>query len=235
MSTARTQKQKNASRTNGALSAGPVTDEGKAHSSNNATKHGIFSKKVIIDGESQEEFDQLAESINQRWSPGTEEEQDAVRELILLRWRIRRTSAVETTMLSGTTGTDPAADAKEMFRTMDNVSRYQARLRRLESTGEQRLRDIQEERIRKEKEREDLETNHEREVAKYRQYAKRVLLHRCILKDPLEKTQTVEQILGLDEVPTDVDVLEALLAQTVSKYEQECFERASASGNRTAA
>ena len=31
------------------------------------------------------------------------------------------------------------------------------------------------------------EHKHEREVAQYRQYAKRVLLHRCILKDPMEK------------------------------------------------
>ncbi len=50
----------------------------------------------------------------------------------------------------------------------------------------------------------------------------------------MEKTQTVEQILCVDEVPTDRDVLEALLAQIISKYEQECFERA-ASKNRTAA
>ena len=235
MNSARTQLQKDASRANGALSSGPVTDEGKARSSQNATKHGIFSKKVIIDGESQEEFDRLAESINQRWNPATEDEQETVRELILLRWRIRRASAVETTMLSQTTSDDSAANAKEMFRTMDNVSKYQARLRRLESTGEQRLRDIQDERIRNEKEREELETKHEREVAKYRQYAKRVLLHRCILKDPMEKTQTVEQILGLDEVPVDVDVLEALLAQVISKYEQECFEHASGSRERHAA
>ena len=121
-----------------------------------------------------------------------------------------------------------------MFKTMDNVSKYQARLRRLESTGEQRLREIQEARIKEEKEREDQEHKHEREVAQYRQYAKRVLLHRCILKDPMENTQTVEQILGVEEVPTDRDVLEALLAQIISNYQQECFERA-ASRNSTAA
>src|SRR3954471_3495512 len=132
MNSARTQLQKDASRTNGALSNGPVTGEGKARSSQNATKHGIFSKKVIVEGESQEEFEQLAESINARWSPATEEEQEAVRELIHLRWRIRRASTVETTLLTASSEGDLSNTAKEMFKTMDNVSKYQARLRRLE-------------------------------------------------------------------------------------------------------
>src|SRR5689334_21021104 len=118
MSSARTERQKNASRTNGAHSNGPVTGEGKLRSSQNSTTHGIFSKRVIIDGESDEEFQQLAESINARWSPATEEEQEAVRELILLRWRIRRASMVETNLLTGASGEgDPAAApaaAKEM-------------------------------------------------------------------------------------------------------------------------
>src|SRR6476620_10155383 len=102
MNSARTQKQKDASRTNGGLSNGPVTDEGKARSSQNATQHGIFSKTVIIPGENQEEFEQPAEAIYARWSRANGEEQEAVRELILLRWRIRRTSSVETTLLSAT-------------------------------------------------------------------------------------------------------------------------------------
>ena len=231
MSSARTELQKDASKTNGALSNGPITDEGKARSSQNATKHSIFSQKIIVEGESREEFEQLAESINVRWSPATEEEQEAVRELILLRWRIRRASTVETNLLTAREG-DPNT-AKEMFKMMDNVSKYQGRLRRLESTGEQRLREIQEARIKKEKEREEQETKHEREVAQYRQYAKRILLHRCILKDPIESSQTVEQILGVGEVPTDRDVLEALLAQIIDEYNQECYERA-ASKNRAA-
>jgi hypothetical protein len=234
MSSARTERQKNASRTNGAQSNGPVTGEGKLRSSQNSTTHGIFSKKVIIEGESDEEFQQLAESINARWSPATEEEQEAVRELILLRWRIRRASMVETKLLTAAGGEGDPGAAKEMFKTMDNVSRYQGRLRRLESTGEQRLREIQEARISKEQERAEQETKHERDVAEYRQYAKRVLLHRCILKDPLEKTQTVEEILGVDEVPVDRDVVEALLAQIIDRYNQECYERA-ASRNRDAA
>src|SRR3954454_7319656 len=112
MNSARTQKQKDASRTNGAQSNGPVTGEGKARSSQNATKHGIFSKKVIVEGESQEEFEQLAESINARWSPATEEEQEAVRELILLRWRIRRASSVETTLLAAGSEGDLSSTAK---------------------------------------------------------------------------------------------------------------------------
>ena len=155
MNSARTQIQKDASRTNGALSNGPVTDEGKARSSQNATKHGIFSKKVIVEGESQEEFEQLAESINARWSPATEEEQEAVRELILLRWRIRRASTVETKLLSATSEGDAGTPPKRCSKPWTTSRNTRRRLRRLESTGEQRLREIQEARIKKEKERED--------------------------------------------------------------------------------
>ena len=38
-------------------STGPRTEQGKAHSSQNAVKHGLFAKTIFIQGESQEEFD----------------------------------------------------------------------------------------------------------------------------------------------------------------------------------
>src|SRR5947209_18568690 len=98
----RTTAQIEASKINGARSQGPATPEGKDRSSQNATTHGIFSQKLIIAGESQEDFDKLAQSLSDRWKPATFEEEEAVRELIVLRWRIRRCFNVEATLCGST-------------------------------------------------------------------------------------------------------------------------------------
>ena len=45
-----------ASRENGAKSNGPITEAGKARSSMNAMKSGLYSKKRFISGESEAEF-----------------------------------------------------------------------------------------------------------------------------------------------------------------------------------
>jgi len=57
MSTQRSDAQIEASRINGALSRGPVTEEGKASSSRNATRHGLLSNTILIAGESRTDFD----------------------------------------------------------------------------------------------------------------------------------------------------------------------------------
>jgi len=52
-----------ASRQNGEKSEGPITAEGKARSSLNALKLGIFSQNRFISGEKPEDFEQLREQI----------------------------------------------------------------------------------------------------------------------------------------------------------------------------
>ncbi len=214
----RTQAQVAASRINGARSVGPVTGEGKSRSSQNATKHGIFSGKILTAGESQEDFDQLSESITSRWNPATDEEREAVRELVLLRWRIRRCSAVEVQLLSTDENLSDFENAARSFKQMDNVSKYQARLRRLETTGEQRLREIQEARSRAERHRRLDEKEQERLVAECRKQSKYFLLRHGIMKDSTETIETVEQILGVSKVPTDPNVLRQLHQQAYARY-----------------
>ncbi len=58
-----------ASRRNGAKSQGPVTPEGKARSSQNATKHGLDSRIVVLANESQFEYDDLLSDYVHRYSP----------------------------------------------------------------------------------------------------------------------------------------------------------------------
>ena len=46
-----TEKQINANRQNAQKSTGPKTAEGKATSSKNAVKHGLFAEEAVIYGE----------------------------------------------------------------------------------------------------------------------------------------------------------------------------------------
>ncbi|HYI96306.1 MAG TPA: hypothetical protein VEX68_22375 [Bryobacteraceae bacterium] len=84
-----------AARINGAKSNGPVTIEGKAISSKNATRHGLTSSRVVLPHESQEAYDNLEASLANRFKPGDELEQELVQEMAAARWRLRRIEAME--------------------------------------------------------------------------------------------------------------------------------------------
>jgi hypothetical protein len=69
---------------------GPRTKQGKERSKHNAVTHGIFSKVVVLKGESQAEFDALLNRLrNDRQPVGTLEEL-LVEKLATLFWRNRR-------------------------------------------------------------------------------------------------------------------------------------------------
>lgn len=91
-----TELQQQASRQNGALSHGPVTEEGKAHSSQNAIKHGLNSRRVVLVNESQSEYGRLLAAYRAEWNPQGQSENDLVRDIVDARWRIERIKAMET-------------------------------------------------------------------------------------------------------------------------------------------
>jgi hypothetical protein len=57
------EKQKAASRANGARSRGPVTPEGRLRSSRNNIERGMLARTVVLDGESRPRFDALMTSL----------------------------------------------------------------------------------------------------------------------------------------------------------------------------
>src|ERR1700688_4310827 len=74
----------------GRKATGPRTQRGKNRSKHNAVTHGIFSKVVVLKGESQAEFDALLNRLrNDRQPVGTLEEL-LVEKLAVLFWRQRR-------------------------------------------------------------------------------------------------------------------------------------------------
>jgi hypothetical protein len=92
--------QQIASRTNGAKSQGPITEEGKQASSQNSLAHGFNSKRIVLPGESQEEFDQLLASYLDEHHPETPTERTYIENMAAARWRQQRVWALETAGLT---------------------------------------------------------------------------------------------------------------------------------------
>ena len=91
---------------NGAKSQGPTSPEGKARSSRNAEKHGMYTNAVLLHHESAEDFDALREDYYCQFAPASRAETDLVDRMIAATWRLRRLSALESAAL------DHAIDAQ---------------------------------------------------------------------------------------------------------------------------
>ena len=96
----RSPSQIEASRRNGAKSKGPITDEGKSRSSLNGITHGLAGSAIVLEGESQEKWQELLAACIQELQPETELERELVDEIAAARWRIRRCRTVETAMIN---------------------------------------------------------------------------------------------------------------------------------------
>ena len=91
-----TQAQIEANRRNSQKSTGPATADGKAASSRNALKTGIYAESLLIDGESGDTLDDLARQYQATCRPVGPREQAAVNTLIHSDWLLRRMRRVET-------------------------------------------------------------------------------------------------------------------------------------------
>ena len=77
-------------RQNAQHSTGPRTAEGKTASSQNAFKHGLYSKQLILPGEDPAELDALRADLRREHQPATITEDILVNELAEHYWRLRR-------------------------------------------------------------------------------------------------------------------------------------------------
>jgi uncharacterized protein YecA (UPF0149 family) len=85
-----------ANRQNAEWSTGPVTVEGKARVSKNATKLGLFSVANFVRPEEQQIFVEFESGYMSELSPATPLEQTLSREIVQAAWRLRRCAALET-------------------------------------------------------------------------------------------------------------------------------------------
>ena len=116
------QTKSDSARANGSKSRGPVSEEGKARSSQNARKHGLCAAFNTLPDESQTDFDQLLAAHEERLQPEGELEAELVRTLAIARWRLRRIPDIETAMLDNEVVTADG-EIKEHFSEIDAIGR----------------------------------------------------------------------------------------------------------------
>ena len=92
-------KQLVANQNNAGLSTGPRTDTGKAVSSSNATRHGIFSAQLILQDEEPEEFRELVAALQADLRPVGTLESTLLERIAVTMWRQRRLVQAETAKL----------------------------------------------------------------------------------------------------------------------------------------
>jgi hypothetical protein len=87
-------------RVNGAKSRGPKTARGKAISSLNALKHGLFAKHTTcLFFESSEDYDQIVEDLTAQFRPATNNEIRLVEQLASIQFDYERARSAQTTYL----------------------------------------------------------------------------------------------------------------------------------------
>ena len=91
----RLQSRPETSRQNGAKSNGPVSPQGKANSSRNATKHGFLARTIVLPNESPKRFARLLKSLRTQLQPANEVEKDIVDCMAVARWRRLRARGLE--------------------------------------------------------------------------------------------------------------------------------------------
>src|ERR1700739_2175789 len=84
-----------ANRRNARLSTGPVTEEGKRKSRQNALRHGLTAETVIDALEDAEDYAAFELAVTSDYDAQTSVERELVLRLASLLWRLRRATAIE--------------------------------------------------------------------------------------------------------------------------------------------
>jgi len=101
-------------------STGPRSAEGKAASSKNALKLGLYSQALILPGEDPEELAALSRGYSERFRPQDPIEEILVEELVRAEWLKRRYRRIETQVFNERIaalpeGSDPESAVAQVF------------------------------------------------------------------------------------------------------------------------
>ncbi len=92
-------KKIQANRRNSKKSSGAITSKGKAIVAQNAVKHGIFSKNLLLEDESKEEFQDLVKEFYDAFQPSGALETLFVERVISASWRLSRIIQLESALM----------------------------------------------------------------------------------------------------------------------------------------
>jgi hypothetical protein len=88
-------RQIEANRRNAQLSTGPITEEGKKRSRQNALRHGLTAETVIDALEDAEDYAAFEMAVTADYDAQSAVERELVLRLASLLWRLRRATAIE--------------------------------------------------------------------------------------------------------------------------------------------
>src|SRR6516162_9583911 len=88
-------RQIEANRRNARLSTGPVTEEGKSRSRQNAVRHGLTAETVIDALEDADDYAAFEMAVTADYDAQSAVERELVLRLASLLWRLRRATAIE--------------------------------------------------------------------------------------------------------------------------------------------
>jgi hypothetical protein len=135
-----------ANQANAQHSTGPVTPEGKARASQNASAFGLFSASAFIRSDEEEIYEEFRAAWNARLVPDGPLEETLVGELVQAAWRLRRCTLLETAA-HGAFGTgfemDAATPAEELDRIQASIDRARTTAQRALQRNLNELRRIQ--------------------------------------------------------------------------------------------
>jgi hypothetical protein len=125
---------------NAQLSTGPVTAEGKARVAQNALRHGLTAKNLVVREDEQDEFEALRHELYFQIDPQGALESIAFDELLHAAWNLRRFRRLETEATQG--GLDDLKNPQTVA-LLERLARYQSRAQRAYSRALAELRMLQ--------------------------------------------------------------------------------------------
>jgi hypothetical protein len=137
-----TLSQATANLANAQSSTGPRTEIGKATSSQNALKHGLTAKTILLPGEDEAAYRKLCDGMFESFAPADTPEKELIQLLCDTQWRLQRCGRIEAAILS--------ADVPD-FKAIDIMSKHESRLKRQYSTTLKETRDLIDTRLTREK------------------------------------------------------------------------------------
>src|SRR5580704_1543821 len=132
-------------RANSAHSTGPRTESGKQRSSLNALRHGLTARTAVLPTEDPEAYQRHIQQFLDEYQPANSTETQLVHEIANTAWRLNRIPFLEAELLSQ----DP--NPQSQIPLLASLGPHGSRLSRQFQKAVEQLRDIQEERRRKER------------------------------------------------------------------------------------
>ncbi len=116
-------KRAEANLRNSARSTGPRTLSGKSRARLNAVTHGLTAETLILPGEDPREFQRRLDDWTATLEPANPFEQDLVRQVATLSWRLDRADRVQDALIADSLGTDTGRRGQRQREEVEDLGR----------------------------------------------------------------------------------------------------------------